>query len=350
MIEDTGQGPLHLDPAGTVAASLPFRPTALITWADARTVLVADEDAGQIVFLPLDGSPPRRVGRKGSGPTDFRSPTTAAVSADGHIVVADGPLMRASLLRPDGTFLRTVPIGGIPVHVLSVRGTEARVSWLQMGSTPVVGTVDLEDGTVRERIDLFAAAPSVRVATYAGGGPSPFLAVAEAPDGTLHAGTGAGYRIATLREGRLVRSLTRDLPPEPVPDEQLDEMERNLRRAMPVDSDEMRAEMDRLVREIRATPRGAFRMFGLACDSEGRLWVITERGDGRRTELDVFGADGAFQGTLTVAGRVRSLAFRGDTVAVLTRRQGGAHDGEEGVDLYRLRSTAPPPVSASGTG
>ena len=73
--------------------------------------------------------------------------------------------------------------------------------------------------------------------------------------------------------------------------------------------------------------------FGL--DGSHRLWVITNRMRGDSTEIDLFSSTGSLVTTIALHDRVQTVVFRGERVAVLVTRIGGANDGFEGIDLYR---------------
>jgi len=71
----------------------------------------------------------------------------------------------------------------------------------------------------------------------------------------------------------------------------------------------------------------------LAHDEQGRLWVLTNRGDLERTVLDVFGRDGSYLGELVVPVGLRQLALGAGLLAGLAVDGNGV----ERVALWRIQ-------------
>lgn len=115
-------------------------------------------------FSP-DGGPLGRLGRAGEGPGEFRTPTLIGVTASGDIAIADIALRRL-----------TVFSGGSATHAPRLYATPPLVNSLMMGpdsgsvtlSTggfpprgPLIVTMELADGRVRDTTWVWAAAPTL---------------------------------------------------------------------------------------------------------------------------------------------------------------------------------------------
>lgn len=159
------------------------------------------------------------------------------------------------------------------------------------------------------------------------------LYLAAAPGGSLSYGYGElAYVIHRLDgAGNPLPPLRRQLPqPRRTPAELEAARERLAAR---------RARMGAMLAAEGGLPRAAepdreeSHFSALAHDEQGRLWVLTNRGDLERTVLDVFGRDGSYLGERVVPFRLRQLALGGGLLA------GPAMDGDgvERVALWRIQ-------------
>jgi hypothetical protein len=85
-----------------------------------------------------------------------------------------------------------------------------------------------------------------------------------------------------------------------------------------------------------ARPKPFFGANALASDVHGNMWVTTSRRTDAGSMLDVFRDDGSWSGTIAVRDDVVCLAAHGSLLAVLVKRLSVPHEGEFGVDVYRV--------------
>jgi hypothetical protein len=137
--------------------------------------------------------------------------------------------------------------------------------------------------------------------------------MAVAPDGGV-------YHIDRLgADGRVLGTITRDIPRVRRTPEELDAMAQTARRA----ADRAGAERGRsnVPPPILPRPGGGadfkphIATNGLRYDGAGRLWVRTMRGDATSTVFDVFTPAGAFLGEVKVDAAVSAYAFGGRWMA-----------------------------------
>ena len=81
-----------------------------------RSVLVVDAMTPSVQWFDPDGVWRRQIGRSGSGPGEYRTPSDVAVLDDGRIVVWDPGNARLNLYRTDGSPLESVTV---PTNMLS---------------------------------------------------------------------------------------------------------------------------------------------------------------------------------------------------------------------------------------
>lgn len=320
--------------------TLEFTATSL-AWVNDSSIALIDSDAKQLVIAGIPGGTFRRIGRQGAGPGEFRVPTFL-LARDGELIVDDIGARRVSRFDAEGKFIGSTPTPGATLRLLALDGDRLRLAWIEFapsGGGPTVSDLDLGSGSSVARFRVFAHDSALAVTSGSMPGPNPFLALAAGPGGEILAGSSQVYRITVFDStGRVLRSLGRKLPPAFRTDAEIDEIVARRGRAVRAMAAAERASDD-LVARLRSTlkkePKPHFSMGGIAADSDGRVWVATSRG-GDRTEVDVFGADGRFLGTVLLRGRVEALALRLPWLAALSEWTEGGDEGLQGIDLYRV--------------
>lgn len=326
-------------PAPPALRLLEFESTA-IAWLDDSTLALIDSDSRQIVVASRNGTL-RRIGREGDGPGEFRFPTSL-LAEHGTLLVADIGNRRVSRFDAEQKFAGSAPTPGPVLQLLGATGNRVHFAWLDFAETdggPVVGELDLATGKSARRFAVFERDSALGVRTESMQGPSPFVAVAGGPGGLVVAASPRSYRVTAFDSaGRATRHFGRDLRPVHRTEAEIEAViaEGGSRvRRMAAAEGGSTDPTDALRRSLRKEPKPHFLMNAVTLDARGRLWVATTRG-GDRTEVDVFGQDGAFLGTVSLAGRVSALALRLPWLAVISERTSGDEEGMQGVDLYRV--------------
>jgi hypothetical protein len=343
-----GDGPAVDAPAGGLrleavdvhedVARLAFRPAGAPAWIGHDRLALADRDAGQVVILDRRAGTRARLGRRGLGPGEMQIPMAVAAREDGAVMVADGGGMRFVEFARDGSPRRTVSAPGRPVAVLAWDDDVLTASWVD-GMAPVIGRIRVTDGAVD---GAFRPFDTQRVAASAAtplGQPAMLLPAASTPDGGLLLGGGYTYEVFTYdarREPGPVLGRP-GLAPEPMSEAERTEVTRAVDQMLRAGGSAVAPYAADVRARVQSMPKPHFGLHGLAVDGEGRLWVTTTHRTGTGTAVDVFSPRGDLLARLDVPGVVRSVRPNLPYVAVLREGVGGANDGVEGIDLYRVK-------------
>lgn len=130
----------------TAESAKPFSSVTGLRELSGRTLLVADGLEGRLLRVTPDLGSATPIGRKGAGPREYETPDAL------YAIVADSTLMvdlgngRLSVLAPDGSIARSLPIaagGGPRLTIMLPGGVDARgrVFFRQMGP-PAAGPPD----------------------------------------------------------------------------------------------------------------------------------------------------------------------------------------------------------------
>lgn len=291
---------------------------------------VLDYQASRVVVYGPEGELLRTIGQRGEGPGELTAPNALAVSLDGEISVFDfakGALVRFSAdgeVLPQRRLERTPVqdgsrrIGAGPAGVLvSHAGRNADGGRLATRLTLLDGEGDEADLASFE-------GPLPRMVMYerCGGGLSlpPVFAPAivwDARDTRVASNAVPEYRIDIHEDGRLIRSLRREVP--------ILETDRELAEADLGEGLTVRfgpgAEPCLITPPELVDGRGfdpvVQRIRGIAVGPDGGLWVTRRSREGRELvdRVDVFGPDGAYRGTLPAGTPAPLLLLPGDRVA-----------------------------------
>ncbi|MCL7960675.1 MAG: hypothetical protein M8861_10805 [marine benthic group bacterium] len=283
-------------------------------------VYVLDGAGGRVVVFGGSGSMVGSMGRPGQGPGELSQPTALAVSADGEVAVHDygtGGIARwgpsgelPPLERLDAPFWGPelgLTSWGLLYPSLAADGREGRIVRL-------VVKAETRTGTLGEMAQTTVAAsfPSCGL----GGVPvepifAPQLHWALGGD-IVALVTGPRYEVEVFRSGVLERRISRVEEPRPATRElALQEVAGGYELTAPV---RCRISPTELV-EARGFAPVVPAISGLAVAPDGTLWVRRGRVNGEpEPAVDVYGADGAYTGTLP-PGSPFPVAFAGRATA-----------------------------------
>lgn len=247
------------------------------------------------------------VGRKGGGPGEYQMPAHLVVTPAGEAALLDWGKRALVRFGPDGTPLPEVrweglgegfaqdfalPQAGLVLQLITGQDTLGRLQRLVLAGADTTELVRL-------------AEPSAHMVIYescAIGMALPPLFTPElawtARDDAVAWSAGAEYTVNLWRDGRVVRSIRRDLPPRQATRElatqELGEGQKVVAGGRPpctIDPDEI---MDKrgYLPEIPTVSR-------LALGSDGSLWVERKVVTGETSRLDVFDSTGTYVGTMS---------------------------------------------------
>ncbi len=290
-----------------------------------ETVFVADAVNHEVRLFGLDAAHVRTFGREGQGPGEFRSLYSLAWVGD-RLLTLDPQQGRIGEFSSDGqrrttagwsgssALLRFYPVGPNEVFRLAV-GPDLESRWVGHDSTG-----DTRDTLPRLSVQtegLPGATPGITCEWEGGLGYYPHTVGAKlvqhpGSGGVVYSAWGYFYRVAvTTADGDTLRVIERDLPTEPIPDEEWDagsaEVE-DLRERRPDASCNPRSysrpDRKSFINEIFVSP-------------DGKLWVEVIRGGGNR--WDFFDPEGRLLGSVpSVPYKERTVpVFRGDHLATI---------------------------------
>lgn len=335
---------------GTDAEPVLSRITGATRLADGR-IVVASSGTQRLEVFDVDGRHVRSIGRKGSGPGEFRSifhvarlagdslaawdPLQGRLSIFGPggefvrtttpAAVLSGPLPQVQGVLPDGRFIVAASAGGtLPAAGRAARDT---AEWLLLGRS----------GAAAGRLGRF---PGTEMIAHVDRGgmllrPLPFgLSTATAVHGdALYVATGERYEVAVYGlDGRMRMAIRADAPRLPVAREDMAAYRRELVN-LGGDAESRRREQALL--EAAPYPESMPAVAGVKVDAEGSVWVQdTQRpASGAPQTWTVFGPDGILRGAVQLPPGLRVTEIGPDWVLGLAL---DANQGEH-VRLYRLR-------------
>jgi hypothetical protein len=322
---------------------LRFTTRRSIAWSDSAHMVVLDGDESQMVLLGLDGTE-RRIGRRGEGPGEFRTPITVTSLSDGGVAVVNLP---ATVIRFDRSLHPTARFTAPrswPLTVLGAAGDTVTV-FSQIVRPAMGRTISrVIEGTATEissfRFDTIDAAFSIDPEI----GEVPGTVAAQRPDGGFVVAQEDSYRLLWLdRHGRVERTGGREgllLGPPPASEierqiTQIDSLERR-------NGDTRWADQERArIRRMATRPRA--HLDRIAVDSAGWTWVLTTHGDPGTTIFDLFDQSGRYAATTSISGDTWAFAVRGGAVAVLQAAKEDDPEIDARIRVFRVASTAARP-------
>ncbi|MDE2793504.1 MAG: 6-bladed beta-propeller [Gemmatimonadota bacterium] len=295
------------------------------------TVFVADAANREIRVFGLDGTHLRTFGRQGEGPGEFQSIYSIAWVGD-RLLTFDPPLGRIGEFSAEGEWLgqrrttagwtgssallRFYPVGPNEVFRYAL-GPDLESLWVGHHSGGDTG--DTLPRLRPRTEDLPGATPGITCEWEGGFGYYPHTVGAKfvqhpGSGGVVYSAWGYFYRIAvTTVGGDTLRVIERDLPAEPVPDEEWD--------AGSADFEDLRERRPEASCNPRSYTRPDRRPFieELFIAPDGKLWVDVIRAAGNRWEF--FDAEGRLLGSVpAVPYKERTVpVFRGNYLVTIRR-------------------------------
>ncbi|HSM08089.1 MAG TPA: hypothetical protein VLA33_03630 [Gemmatimonadota bacterium] len=268
----------------------------------AERVYVLEEDARRVIVVSAAGAVLDTLGSPGDGPGELGSPSAIAVDDNGSVSVYDygrGGLVRWSATGEPLDFLRVdarfwgpgiaVTDAGVVFTALAGEGAGTSSQRLAVWSPEADRTL-----VPFERMpDRLADFPTCGF----GGLPVPPLFAPElvwyARGSRVVVNVDASYVLDLFDEGRLVRSIRRDLEPLPV-DRGM--ALREVGEGLPIPVANCTVPPDEVVRgrgyaDVLPSVRR------VVLSPEGDIWVLRGHVAGEPIRIDVFAADGAYRGT-----------------------------------------------------
>lgn len=319
---------------------LPFEVRTSVAWLDSTHLAVIDADAKQVVRVGIDGTM-RRIGGPGSGPGEFRFPMEVFRSHTGSLLVLD-PLAR-KIQKFDSAFH---PAPFVQVHtfgnrILGERGDTLVFMWQNFPQDSLgrsIGLISTDGRPAAHEFRLGGIDPVFsEVAELAPGAKVPSPEPAYRSDGTVVLGESRDYRLWLLSiDGRVLATGGRPgLPDQDEVGVSESDVQAELTRAARITHDpEMLKQIEASIRQRLASPRYKFRR--LTVDAVQRTWVLADRGPMDSTQVDLFGADLAYLGTLALPGELWAIAVEGVRIAVLS---GTPADSPWRLDVYSIRES-----------
>lgn len=344
-------------------------------------LFVLDAGNNRVLVFDARGKFVRKFGKKGGGPGELMSPVGLVLTRDGYVAVTDLGRPGVSLFKPDGSFVKNLmmgdslgfptpqngtqafPGGGVivrsnPIRLAQPIRTNGRPNAAALGGPtgPRKSSFTLlaTNGSVKKVFELILPSIDPKVTNSGGGGNrqvmvrvsqpgfSPPILWAVLPDGTVAIADEAAYKIKIARDGKVVRTIERNIPVRKVTDHDKN-IARDLRRkqmksgvgAMSVttrvdggrsstnigtgggiprisDADIQQAIDDMTFLDL--VPN----LQRMTVDSKGRFWIQRQGKEyGQDGPFDIIDATGRYIGT--VNGKVPDAFSMSGRVAYITR-------------------------------
>lgn len=275
-------------------------------------------------------------GRSGDGPGELRAPFAVVAGPGGLVGVADVRLRKVIVFRDSGGVYGEVRLPGAPTDLVEIDSCYVTAGWITPSGGPVLGRLELRNGTVMWAVPVFTKDPELIVRNEGSGTASPFLSFVRIGKDRFLVANPLLYRIDVIdASGSIALWAQRDLHREPLSRDEVEEQLAALERVMGSAPGRKADIQSALRRSIVNQTKAFFVAGGLVQDEAHRVWVVTKRGAPKRTEIDVFDSTGTFAGTVTAAGAVKALAFRGSAAALVVE---SPEDGESRLVFAHLKA------------
>lgn len=313
-----------------------------------NTVYVADRQSCEVRVFGIDGTHQRTFGRCGEGPGEFTDFLWSIAWVGDKLLAFDFGGGRIGEIAEDGEWLGQRKTVGVPggvwyLAMYPVGGGEAYAYTLaaEPGSGGRLGLAWYGHDAVGETADTVFPPAERSVGTvvceWRGEGSfsvesfdnpfAPRTLLHPGPGATLFSATSDAYQIAVARGGDTLRTITRELAPEPLPDDMWDDL-----------SDQFDAWLDGQQPGGECTPPRPARppakpvLEDIFFDATGRLWVEVARTGGNRWE--VFDPDGRLLAQLPAGERKKTALPALGVRHVATIRQDSLD--LDHVDIWRI--------------
>lgn len=310
-------------------------------------VVVLNGGTQELRVFDSAGRHTRTLGRKGSGPGEFQSPSGLLWYGADTLMVADYGTSRITLLGTDGRLIEAIGVRGLLGGALVGRLADGSFVFIAGGTS----SRDAQPGLRRDPMRLVRVSRSGAVLDTLGSSPgsdvfverdgervmmsvAPFghyTSVAMA-NGVVYVADNAEYRVRVFAEGRFLERIV-ERAHEPVTLAQAEVEREKARRLGATTSPQFREMVERMYQPERL-PEMLPVHGRIAVDADGRLWVRAY-GDAPEGDVawDVFDADGRLRCALSLPAAFAVREIGHDfLLGVLTDA-----DGVEQVRLYGLR-------------
>lgn len=339
-------------PVTTALQELDFRvdPRFAVERSGCLALFNAD-DAVVHCIDPTTGTK-RTVGKKGSGPGEFRMAGPIVARPEGGVVAYDQGNARMSIISSAWKIERSVSVPTIMLGIYQVVGDSILALGPPVPSEPPKGTVpaaaqgqsllavSLRDGKSARRFAPINADsgghfvdPNLKMVT-------PFAtAIVPRRAGGFYLPAPRDLLVFVLDAKGVKRSTfgRPGMPPELMTSAEKARVEEQLAGQLKGLNPEQLKAAHAIIDPLLKRPKPQITVTAIAEDAAGRLWLATPRIRADSTEVDLFSAAGKFLGTRRVPGNLTGLVIHGDQLFGLVEWLDGDREGMQGVVRYRIR-------------
>lgn len=307
-----------------VAASDPTAAFTQVTGLDVGSdgrIYVGDWYQQKVTVLDPAGRVVRTIGRRGSGPGEFRAVRGVQVLPGDSLLVYDPNLARISVFAPDSsrpayvTNLAAELPGQPPFHVLRTRANDAYVAMFRPQFMFGGGHTDIAREDVVRILSLEGTPQGDPLLTFPSRSflvsgtsvmPNPFgregFVRTDSRD-RVHFLWNDSVRVVTLeRSGRRVGGMSVPFQPPPLG-------ERDLEAELGAMNDQVRTVFERALRDSAPERWPAAR--GLIVDDQDRVWIALNGGSKSPTEWVALSTEGSYLGSTRIPSGVTIWTIRG---------------------------------------
>lgn len=329
------------------ATPLDFEVNAAIDVTPDGGVAIADISGFRVVKFGPRGVLEWAVGRKGSGPAEFRSIVDIVSFGDGLVRAVDMIARRTVVISERGIVLTTSPTSIVPNAIVGLADSNIVVasSGAYLGTSPqsllsASGRMFVDSIIERMTADM----PWERAESKLRHRTSTILVVGDHGERVLAVDPIlARVNMVEVRTGKLTalyddsRSALRRGPAPP--DERMNGMIKSMLASQKVSNERRSDIMAAITRSQGELPAPSLVKHAVGMDARQRLWMV-RRGETNalvRSTIEVV-ERGAIVGKWTANGRVVALSVRGTVLATLSEMLDGPREGEYLLELWRIRN------------
>jgi hypothetical protein len=310
-------------------------PWGIVAHPTTGRIYVVDFISPRVAIFERDGQYAAQLGRPGGGPGEFRNPVAAAIDENGAVAVWDAGRGIVSRWSGTGDLLNEAR-ADLAYWGPGFAVGENRLVAVTSSTTGSVQTQRLVVRTPEDSAVVHELPITLTQADFPCGTMQAQKVFAPWFVWTVHADTvlvvdAPAYRIDAYADGKRVSSIRRDVPPIPATGEMAvlavesgPGPYRGLMRSCPATAAEIATAVGH---ETVVSP-----IQNVAVDPAGRLWVTRTANGVAPAFVDVFAADGEYQGTMQAPGV--PVAFPSDSTFVSLRLE---ENGAMRISLYDLR-------------